>query len=253
MEFLKCERDGDLLIVTMSRGKANALNPVLVDELIEAFQAAAAAEDVKGVVLASDRPRFFSSGFDIAEVFGFDREPMSKFFGRFIDCYEIMFNFRKPLVAAVSGHAFAGGAVLALACYARVMAAGEFGFALNEVNLGMVVPPGFIRMAIHAAGSRHARTIVVEGRTISPAQAQSMGLADDVVEESAVLERAKALALDLAAKPANAWWTVRKLFVEAISDWPVGDDRKWIGEFVEHWFSPDATARKEALIQSLKR
>src|SRR5258706_6185677 len=90
MDFIKCERDGQLMIVTMARGKANALNSAIVDELSGVIGDAAASADVRGVVLASDRPKFFSGGFDVAEVFQYDRETMTEFFGRFIDLYEKM-------------------------------------------------------------------------------------------------------------------------------------------------------------------
>ena len=156
MEFTRVDRDGELLIITLARGKANPLNAAMVEELITAF-GAASGDDVRAVVFASDRPKFFSSGFDVVEVFAYDRDRMKEFFSRFIDLYEAMLHLPKPVVAAVSGHAFAGGAVLALACDSRVMAEGEFGFALNEVNLGIVVPPGFIRMAVAAVGEKNAR------------------------------------------------------------------------------------------------
>ena len=119
----------------MARGKANALNAPMVDELHGRRRAGARA-DVRGLVLASDRPKFFSGGFDVKEVFQYGREKMTSYFGSFMDLYEDLFRLPKPVVAAISGHSVAGGAVLALACDARVMAEGPFRFALNEVNLG---------------------------------------------------------------------------------------------------------------------
>src|ERR1039457_4243282 len=74
MEHLLSERDGSLAILTLSRGKANALNYAMIEELCGAVAAAAADGSVRGLVLASGRPRFFSSGFDIREVFAYDRE-----------------------------------------------------------------------------------------------------------------------------------------------------------------------------------
>jgi enoyl-CoA hydratase/carnithine racemase len=120
MEFIKCERDGSLLVLKLARGKANALNGAMVEELWAAVSEAAASDEVRAVVLASRSPRFFSGGFDVAEVFRYDRETMTAFFGRFIDLYEGLYHLPKPVVGAISGHAFAGGAVLALTCDLRV-------------------------------------------------------------------------------------------------------------------------------------
>jgi enoyl-CoA hydratase/carnithine racemase len=252
MEFIKSDRDGELLILTLARGKANPLNAAMVEELITAFEAAADA-DVRGVVLASDRPRFFSSGFDVDEVFNYDQGRMKEFFSRFIDLYEGILRLPKPVVAAVSGHAFAGGAVLALACDARVMAEGGFGFALNEVNLGVVVPSGFVRMAVAAVGARNAREIILEGKTIPPARALEMGLSDAVVVPEAVLQRAVARARELAAKPPIAFRAVKQLFLEASGLTEASSDRLTLSQFVEHWFSPEATEHKQALVLSIKR
>src|SRR5215208_3927772 len=107
MELIKIEINDGLLIATMSRGKANALNGAMVEELNRAFEDAENNESVRGVVLASDRAKFFSGGFDVSEVFQYDRETMTEFFGRFIDLYERMISLPKPVVAAVHGHEFA--------------------------------------------------------------------------------------------------------------------------------------------------
>src|SRR6185436_9916785 len=169
MPFIRTENTDGLFVVAMARGKANALNAAMVEELRSAV-AQAQAQDVRGVILASDRPNFFSGGFDVTEVFQYDRETMTSYFGSFMDLYEDLFRLPKPVAAAISGHAVAGGAVLALACDVRVMAEGAFRFALNEVNLGVVLPPGVIRMAVDAIGARHARELFLAGEPLSPAR-----------------------------------------------------------------------------------
>ena len=80
----------------------------------------------------------------------------------------------KPTVAAVSGHAFAGGAILALACDFRVMAAGEFSFAINEVNLGIVLPTVWTRRIERALGTA-TRQLLLGGKPLSPEARPSAG------------------------------------------------------------------------------
>src|SRR5258708_50172 len=113
MPSIRTDNTDGILMVTLSRGKANALNAAMLEELHGAM-AQAHAPDVGGLVLASDRPKFFSGGFDVKEVFQYDRETMTSYFGSFMDLYEDLFRLPKPVVAALSGHAVAGGAVLAL-------------------------------------------------------------------------------------------------------------------------------------------
>src|SRR5438552_7555220 len=165
--FVRSENLDGLLVVTLSRGAANPLNAAMVGELHEAL-AMAQAPEVRGLVLASDRPKFFSAGFDVKEVFAYGREEMTEFFGSNMDLYEGLFRLPKPVVAAVSGHSVAGGSVLALVCDVRVMAEGPFQFALNEVNLGVVLPPGVVRMAVDAIGSHHARDLFLGGEALTP-------------------------------------------------------------------------------------
>src|SRR5689334_448517 len=102
MEFVRTERNGSLLIVILGRGKANALNRAMIGELAHTIAGAEADGTIRGVVLASDRPRFFSSGFDVVEVFAYEREEMRSFFEQFGGLCEAMMRLPKPVVAAVS-------------------------------------------------------------------------------------------------------------------------------------------------------
>ncbi len=251
MPSIRTENTDGLLIVTMSRAPANALNAAMVDELSSALQQAR-DYDVRGVVLASDRPKFFSAGFDVKEVFQYDRERMTSYFGAFMDLYETLFRLPKPVVGAVSGHAVAGGAVLALACDVRVMAEGAFRFALNEVNLGIVLPPGILRMALDAIGPRHARELFLGGETLTPARALGIGLASELAQPEDVLPRAIARARGLAEKPAAAFGAIKRNLIELSGHGAVGGDRRHLGQFIDMWFSPEAQQRRQALLDSLR-
>lgn len=253
MEHIKTENREGLLIVSMARGKANPINDGMVEELNAVIGDAAKNESVRGVILASDRPKFFSGGFDVSEVFNYDRDKMSAFFGRFIDLYEGLIKLPKPVIAAVSGHAFAGGAVLALACDARVMAEGNSGFALNEVNIGLVLPPGMIRMAVGAVGAAKARELVLEGRALTPAEAFEAGLARELAPAESVLDRAIARARELSEKPPLTYARAKRNFVEVAGLLSPGGDRQFLDRFIEHWFSPESVQHKQALIASLRR
>jgi enoyl-CoA hydratase/carnithine racemase len=253
MEYVKYKRAGPLAVIELARGKANAMNDDMVDELMTAVTGASADESVRGVVLASDRPKFFSGGFDVIEVFQYDREKMSEFFGRFIDLYESLRRLPKPVVGAVSGHAFAGGAILALACDFRVMAEGDFGFALNEINLGFVLTPGMITMALEAAGPVHARELLLSGSSLTPARAREIGLAAELAPSEEVLERALVRAAGLAEKPAQAFAALKRSLIEKAGHTEGKSDRDALGDFLDQWFSPEAEQRKRALVESLRR
>ena len=252
MEFIKIEKEDRVLIISLARGKANPINEAMVEELLQTIGDAEMDERVSAIVLASDRPKFFSPGFDATEVFQYDRPNMTRFFGRFIELTELIYHLRKPVVGAISGHAYAGGAVLALACDERVMAEGDFGFALNEINLGMVVPPGFILMAARASGSHNAWQMVVRGKTFTPADCLQAGLAVEVVKPEAVRSRAIERAAELGAKPPIAFAQVKHRFHETLFQ-NAPSDREWVEIFMDSWFGAEATEKKNALVQTLRR
>ena len=251
MEHIQSERDGNLSILTLSRGKANALNFALVEELCGAVAAAAADDSVRGLVLASNRPRFFSSGFDIREVFGYDREGMSAFFGRFIDLYEGLYHCPKPVVAALSGHTFAGGAILAIACDFRIMAEGDFGFAMNEINLGLALSPTMRSMLMNAAGLVPAREIMLFGEPLTPARALEIGLVRELAPAEQVRDRAVSCARALAAKPPAAYRAMKQSLQELgarpdlSSD--ICSDRTTLDQFLDTWFSAEAQEARRAV------
>src|SRR5690349_20102880 len=96
MEHISEQDEAGIRIIKMASGKANALHPAIIEELLASARRAADDQSVKGIVLASDRPRFFSPGFDVNEVFSLDRQRMSKFFGQFIHLYETLLAMPKP-------------------------------------------------------------------------------------------------------------------------------------------------------------
>jgi enoyl-CoA hydratase/carnithine racemase len=253
MEHIKTEFDDGLLIITMARGKANAINSAMVDEMNAAVEDARNNADVRGLVMASASAKVFSGGFDVKEVFEYDRETMADFFGRFIDLYEGLMRLPKPVVAAVSGHAFAGGAVLALAADKRVMAAGDFGFALNEINIGLALPPGMIRMAIMAVGPVYARELALDGKTFSPEKALEIGLASELASPEQTLEQAIRQAREMAEKPPLTFAAIKNSFIEVTGVIAPGGGRKELGQFIDHWFSAESKKSRQRLIESLRR
>jgi len=250
MSDILCKKAEGLMVLVMSRGKANAFHAPLMEELYTAVQSAGADPGVRGVVIASGRPGFFSGGFDVREVFHYGREEMSAFFGQFISVCENLRSLPKPVVAALGGHTFAGGAILALACDIRVMAKGPFGFALNEVNLGLSVPPEISRMLMEAVGTARAREMLFSGDPVTPERAYEIGLVHELADPEQVVERAEARARLLASKPPSAFATTKR----QLRDLAAG--RAAVGSldgFLDMWFSNEASEARQRLAAKLGR
>ncbi len=252
MEFVKQRNEDGVAVVSMARGKANPLNDVMVGELLGALDETRADATACALVLASDSSGFFSAGLDLTEVFAYDRDEMGSFFGRFMDLYQGIACFPKPVVGAINGHAYAGGAVLALACDFRILAEGTYGFALNEVRLGVVLPPGVKRLALAAVGVHRGREMALTGRPYSPEEALDIGLADDVVLPDALMPAAIARARELGQLPAGAFAATKQMIAKETL-FPEGSDRALLEPFLDYWFSEEAAQHKQALIESLRK
>lgn len=252
MQFIQTSDDSDVRILTLSRGKANALNGPMIEELIGAVQDSEDNDRVRALVFHSARPGFFSAGFDVGEVFAYDRPAMHHFFGRFLHLYERVLRTRKPVVGALPGHAYAGGAFLALAFDMRVMAEGDYGFALNEINFGAVLPATLRRALINIVGTREATRMILTGDSVKPRRALQIGLVDEIVPEEQVLSAALRHAHKLAEKPAGAFAFTKRALRRDLGHPEHPEEHEALDEFVAQWFSPECTERRQALTASLR-
>lgn len=250
MEHIRYEQDGPLASIILARGKANALTGPMLAEILEAVEQAQADPAVGALVLGSATPRFFSAGFDVTQVFRFSREELEPFLRRFATLVDRLLHFPKPTVAALSGHTYAGGAILSLTCDFRVMAAGDYGFALSEINIGVGLPPSIFRMLADAAGVTNARRMFLTGDAVKSARALEIGLVDELASEGDVLEHARALGRTLAAKPPAAYAKIKQVLRAS-----QGHERRPDGQAftidVDTWFSDEAMESKRRILQSL--
>jgi hypothetical protein len=121
-----------------------------------------------------------------------------------------VFAFPRPVVAALGGHAVAGGAVLALACDARVMGAGAGWFGLNEVRLGVPFPASALEIVRYAVPARSVEAALYDGELVDPRAALARGLVTEVVEGD-VVEAAHQTCGRLAAAPTAAFEAIKGL------------------------------------------
>jgi enoyl-CoA hydratase/carnithine racemase len=252
MQHIQLTQSDGVLNIRMARPKANALNSDLVSELRQAIGTAAADPSVRGAILASNVPGIFSAGFDAREIFPYGADEIRTFFANFTELCHAMLDIPKPLVAAVEGHAMAGGAILALSCDLRVFGEGDYGFALNEINLGLVLSPGILQMAVAAVGASAARELALEGFIMSTRRAHEVGLAAELAPGGAALERAEARLRGLMEKPPAAFAGVKRLFRETMII-PVQRELELLDTFVASWMSAESKERRQGLAASLRK
>jgi len=241
MSFIRIEKNDGIAVLTLSRGKVNAINGAVVDELRDCLKSIEGDRDVKAAILTG-AGKFFSFGFDIPEFLSFPRERFTEFMTSFADLYSYVFLYPKPVIAALNGHTMAGGCMLALACDYRVMARGKGKISLNEIGFGASVLAGTVEMLRFVAGSAQAQSILYSGALYSAEEAFGMGLVQELAEEANIMNAAMKAANGLSSKPAAAYASIKSLLRKPFADEMRAGEAASIREFVDIWYSDETRA-----------
>lgn len=238
-------------IIQMDREKANPMNYEFVAELRIALKNFSEDDSIQGAVI-NGKENFFSAGLDLPELFTYDDKQFEKFWRNFMDLISDLVAFDKPLVAAISGHAPAGGCIIAIGCDYRVMAEGKYKIGLNEIPIGIVVPRGIFDIYSFWIGRRTAYQYLMEGKLYSPEHAREIGLVDEVVAPELVLETAeKKLKQYLLYEQAGWRLTKRQLkhdqlrSISSISEFEMKT-------FLKQWWSQPVRALLAKFVEQLK-
>ena len=190
------ERRGRVAVVTMNTNKVNAQGRPFFADLHEAFDVLERDHAESPVVLTGHDGRF-SAGLDLDEhfrLFAGDRDAVASWFADYRETNLRLFTYPRPVVAAVNGHAFAGGLITAAVCDYRVCVDDGARFGLNEVPIGIPMPAVYVRMLAYAWGDPVAARTCLFGEIFSPEQAHALGMVNELVPAGEVLDRAVAVA-----------------------------------------------------------
>ena len=236
MNFVKVETNEGIATIVINRGKVNALNGEVVDELRESLKALEVDQDLKAIVLTG-YGKFFLFGFDIPEFLSFTKEKFTNYLINFTNLYTYLFLYPKPVVAALNGHTIAGGCMLALACDSRVMVDRKAKISLNEIAFGSSVFAGSTEMLRFWIGSANATEVLYSGAMYSAKEAMSFGLVHTVLTEQNLMVHARRIASDLASKHLPAFASIKALLRKPIAEDMIKRERESIREFVDIWYS----------------
>src|SRR4051812_9559367 len=196
--MIERQTNDGIVTLRLAYGKASALDVELCEGIAAALRESLQAR----AVILTGTGSIFSAGVDLFRMTGEGAAYVDRFFPALRDAFETLYRFPRPLVAAVNGHAIAGGCLMAAASDYRLMAAGKIG--VPELLVGVPFPAIAIEILQHAAG-RDAQQLAYSGATITPEEAVSKGLIDEVVDAHQLMLRAEEVAQQLAAIPAESF------------------------------------------------
>jgi enoyl-CoA hydratase len=228
------ERGAHLLV--MDHG-VNALDLELLGALVECIANLRDA-GAPPLILASSHATVFSPGWNLKLLASADRDEVAAVLSRFNDAIITLFSYPGPTAAAIAGHAVAGGCELALACDLRIMATGRPRLGLAELNLGVPVPAGSLRMLRARFGPTTVEDLVLRGDGYDARRAREFSLVQQVVSQQEVMRTAERELGKLASK-ARAAFAATKTALYG-DTWSEMQQTRSEDEatFVDCWFEP---------------
>ncbi len=246
MPFVHTTIENNIATVRMERGKVHALNEEHVEQLGTAFHQLEENDDAHAIVLTGT-DKFFSFGLDVPELYDYKPDDFIRFITKFTDLYSLIFIYPKPVIAAINGHAIAGGCMLATACDWRIMMIGRYRIALNEVTFGSTVFHGAMEMLKFLCGCRRAEIIAGFGEMYSAEGALNMGLVDDTAYEDdfnkKILDKAaQYLSVDL-----TSFGAIKELLRRPIFERMRLYEAESLQRFTDIWYSPSTREKLKSI------
>ncbi len=235
--MIELEERGVVTILRMAAGKGNALNLEFLQALDESLQSLERGP-AKAVVLTGHGP-VFGAGVDLPALVSGGPDYVRRFVPQMIAGFERLVTFSKPLVAAVNGHAIAGGTILMLGCDQRILARGKARVGLTEIRVGVEFPSWALEIARFTTPPEHFATLILTGRTWLPDEALSRGLVDEVVDPESLLERACDVANELAAIPSGVFAATKRSVRQPLYDAARRLTAAEGAALVEKWCAPE--------------
>lgn len=206
-----------------------------------------------GAVILTGTGSAFSAGVDLPRLLDGGPDYVNKFIAALCDSVQKLFTFPRPVIAAVNGHAIAGGCIFVCACDYRIMIEGDARLGVPELLVGVPFPPIVLEVLRFALPAEQIQELVYLGQTYTADKALGLGLLDEVVKAESMLERAKEVAHRLASVPMPAFESckrqLRQPFIERAARFDAEDGER----ILQQWCSQETHAIVRAYVEKTIR
>jgi Delta3-Delta2-enoyl-CoA isomerase len=235
----------------LNRPPANALSPELIVALKQALESAP-QDGARALVLSGSSGRF-SAGLDVPLLLTLDRQAIETLWRGLYALLRAIAVSPIPIVAAITGHATAGGTVLPIFCDWRIAAQGDWKIGLNEVQVGIALPPVILAGLRRLVGPHQAERLAVGGLLISPDEAARIGLIDEVAPLDQVVGRAIEWSRRLLVLPVDAMAATRRQARADLSELFAANFENELSGVIANWWSAEAQTTLSVVVQRLSK
>lgn len=217
MSIVDLKKEGDVFILTMRSGE-NRFNRTFIDAMNDALDTVEKSEGPAALVTIGAEDKYYSNGLDLDWMMGDGMAQAPEFIKSALKFLGRVMAFPVPTAAAMNGHSFAAGALLALAHDFRVMRADRGFFCLPEVDINIPFAPGMTALIKSRLTPTVFRDVILTGVRIGGVQAKELGIVDEAVPADDVLARAIACVAPLAGKNRYTFQALKRgMYAEAVA------------------------------------
>jgi enoyl-CoA hydratase len=249
--MIHIEREGAVSVLRIEHGNVQAMDLDLMTAFSETLDELRSLRP--GAVILTGTGSTFSAGVDLPRLLEGGTDYVKKFVPALCSAVQKLFAFPRPVIAAVNGHAIAGGCILVCASDYRIMAEGAARLGVPELLVGVAFPPIVLEVLRFALPNQRLQELVYLGQTYAAAKALSLGLVDEIVKAESMLDRAKQVADRFASAPMPAFESckrqLRQPFIERATRFEAEDSAR----ILEQWCSPETHAIIRAYIEKTLR
>lgn len=202
-------KDGDLHLVTMNSGQ-NRICPHWQQRMLEILDSVESECGQGAALVLTGMEKFFCNGLNLEKVMALSPQEMNLFSRRMAEIHSRFLILPCPTVAAMNGHAFAGGAFLALSCDYRLMREDRGWFSVSEVDVGVPVPPAMMGILQGKLAANVARDALLTGKRYTADEALAAGIVDGKASMEELLDQARTLATQLGTKEPGIFKTLKQ-------------------------------------------
>jgi Delta3-Delta2-enoyl-CoA isomerase len=249
---IRFDRQGPVGILRLDKGRGNAIDDALLEDLARWAVDAARDDQLRGVLFASAHPRLFCPGLDLVTLIDLDREAMREFMSHFATVLWGLFGLLKPVVASINGPAVAGGCILALTADYRVMARGAQ-IGLNEVKIGVPLPWSVVMLLKSTVPANALGEVALLGRNFADEEALRVGLADALADRDQLEQAALARLQEFAEKDPLAFGATKGWMRSQVVATMKAHEAETADVWLDAWFSAPTRERLRQIVSSLRK